>query len=148
MIAMLKLQVLLNGVKVSVIKSNNKKKCIYNFDLIVKIPKELKGENKGVSVENWFNETNDEYNILNQIDMYFDYCEDEDLKFGEEEFIVEVKVEDGDAFHKEYLYDHIKSVLKNFENDFNTKWEGQFYIDDGEKDYICYAPNFDLQIND
>ena len=138
----------LGAVFLKLIKINKKKKYIYNFDLVAKIPKKLKGKSKGVNAEDWFNEANDEHNILNQIDIDFDYCEEEDLKFGEEEFIVDVKVEDGDAFHKEYLYDHIKSVLKNFENDFNTKWEGQFYIDDGEKDYICYAPNFDLQIND
>ena len=130
------------------IKFNKENKCIYNFDLIAKIPKELRGESKGVSAEHWFNEVNDEHNILNQIDIDFDYCEDEDLKFGKEEFIIEVRIEDGDAFHKDYLYEHIKSVLRKFESDFNTKWEGEFYIDDGKKDYICYAPHFDLEIND
>ena len=45
------------------------------------------------------------------------YNADEYLKFGEEEFIVEVRLEDGDAFHNEYLYEHIKSVLRKFEND-------------------------------
>ena len=129
------------------IKSNKKKKCIYNFDLIAKIPTELKGMSKGVKVEEWFNEVNDEYNILNQIDIDFGYCEEEDLKFGEEEFIVEVRLEDGDAFHNEYLYEHIKSVLRKFENDFKTQWEGQFYIYDGKDDYICYAPNFKIEIN-
>ena len=98
------------------VKMDKEKKCIYNFELVAKIPKELNGESKGVSVEGWFVEANDKYNILNQIDIDFDYCE--------EEFIVEVRIEDGDAFHKEYLYEHIKSVLRKFENDFNTKWEG------------------------
>ena len=129
------------------IKSSKKKKCIYNFDLIAKIPIELKGMLKGVKVEDWFNEVNDEYNILNQIDIDFGYCEEEDLKFGEEEFIVEVRLEDGDAFHNEYLYEHIKSVLRKFENDFKTQWEGQFYIYDGKDDYICNAPNFEIEIN-
>ena len=129
------------------IKSNKKKKCIYNFDLIAKIPTELKGMSKGVKVEDWFNEVNDEYNILNQIDIDFGYCEEEDLKFGEEEFIVEVRLEDGDAFHNDYLYEHIKSVLRKFENEFKTQWEGQFYIYDGKDDYICYAPIYEIEIN-
>ena len=129
------------------IKSNKENKCIYNFDLIANIPKELRGESMGVSAEDWFNEANDEHNILNQIDIDFDYCKNEYLKFGEEEFIIEVRIEDGDAFHKEYLYEHIKSVLRKFENDFNTKWEGEFYIDNGKEDYICHAPHFDLEIN-
>ena len=129
------------------IKSNKKKKCIYNFDLIAKIPTELKGMSKGVKVEDWFNEVNDEYNILNQIDIDLGYCEEEDLKFGEEEFIVEVRLEDGNAFHNEYLYEHIKSVLRKFENDFKTQWEGQFYIYDGKDDYICYAPIYEIEIN-
>ena len=101
----------------------------------------------GVKVQDWFNEVNDEHNILNQIDIDFGYCEEEDLKFGEEEFIVEVRLEDGDAFHNEYLYEHIKSVLRKFENDFKTQWEGQFYIYDGKDDYICYAPNYEIEIN-
>ena len=138
----------LGVILIVLIKSNRSKKCIYNFDLVAKIPIELKGVGKGVSAEDWFVESNDEYNILNQIDIDFGYCEENDLKFGEEEFIVEVKIEEGDAFHKEYLYEHIKKVLRKFENDFNTRWEGEFYIDDGEKEYICYAPNFDLEIND
>ena len=129
------------------IKSKKKRKCIYNFDLNAKIPIELKGMSKGVKVEDWFNEVNDEHNILNQIDIDFGYCEEEDLKFGEEEFIVEVRLEDGDAFHNEYLYEHIKSVLRKFENDFKTQWEGQFYIYDGKDDYICYAPNYEIDIN-
>ena len=129
------------------IKSSKKKKCIYNFDLIAKIPIELKGMINGVKVQDWFNEVNDEHNILNQIDIDFGYCEEEDLKFGEEEFIVEVRLEDGDAFHNEYLYEHIKSVLRKFENDFKTQWEGQFYIYDGKDDYICYAPNYEIEIN-
>ena len=62
------------------IKSNKKEKCIYNFDLIAKIPTELKGKSKGVKVEDWFNEVNDEYNILNQIDIDFGYCKEEDLQ--------------------------------------------------------------------
>ena len=128
-------------------KLSKKKKCIYNFDLIAKIPIELKGMIKGVKVEDWFNEVNDEHNILNQIDIDFGYCEEEDLKFGEEEFIVEVRLEDGDAFHNEYLYEHIKSVLRKFENDFKTQWEGQFYIYDGKDDYICYAPKYEIEIN-
>ena len=102
---------------------------------------------KGVKVEDWFNEVNDEYNILNQIDIDFGYCEEEDLKFGEEEFIVEVRLEDGDAFHNDYLYEHIKSVLRKFENDFKTQWEGQFYIYDGKDDYICYAPIYEIETN-
>ena len=130
------------------IKFNKSKKCIYNFDLVAKIPIELKGVSKDVSAEDWFVESNDEYNILNQIDIDFGYCEEKYLKFGEEEFVVEVRIEEGDAFHKEYLYEHIKKVLRKFENDFNTRWEGEFYMDDGEKEYICYAPNFDLEIND
>ena len=129
------------------IKSNKKKKCIYNFDLIAKIPTELKGMSKGVKVEDWFNEVNDEYNILNQIDIDFGYCAEKDLKFGEEEFIVEVRLEDGDAFHNDYLYEHIKSVLRKFENDFKTQWEGQFYIYDGKDDYICYAPIYEIETN-
>ena len=129
------------------IKSSKKKKCIYNFDLIAKIPIELKGMINGVKVQDWFNEVNDEHNILNQIDIDFGYCEEEDLKFGEEEFIVEVRLEDGDAFHNEYLYEHIKSVLRKFENDFKTQWEGQFYIYDGKDDYICYAPKYEIEIN-
>ena len=140
--------VVLGTVFVKLIKSNKKKKCIYNFDLVAKIPKELKGNSKGVNAEDWFNEANDEYNILNQIDIDFDYCEEEDLKFGEEEFIVEVRVEDGDAFHDEYLYEHIKSVLKKFESDFKTEWKGQFYIYDGKEDYICYAPDYEIEIAD
>ena len=63
------------------IKSSKKKKCIYNFDLIAKIPIELKGMIKVVKVEDWFNEVNDEHNILNQIDIDFGYCEEKDLKF-------------------------------------------------------------------
>ena len=142
------ISIALGAVFTKLIKSNKEKTCIYNFDLVAKIPKELKGESKGVSAEDWFIEANDEYNILNQIDIDFDYCEEQDLKFGEEEFIIEVRIEDGDAFHKEYLYEHIKSVLRKFENDFKTKWKGQFYIDDGKEDYICYAPSFELEIND
>tara|TARA_S200000501_G_scaffold81790_1_gene73789 strand:+ start:7770 stop:8285 length:516 start_codon:yes stop_codon:yes gene_type:complete len=130
------------------IKADEEKICIYNFDLIAKIPKELKGKSKGVRAEDWFVEANDGYNILNQINIDFDYCEENDLKYNDDEFIVEVRIEDGDAFHKEYLHEHIKKVLRNFENDFNTKWKGEFYIDDGKKDYICYAPNFELEIND
>ena len=56
------------------IKFNKSKKCIYNFDLDAKIPIELKGVNKDVSAEDWFVESNDEYNILNQIDIDFGYC--------------------------------------------------------------------------
>ena len=55
---------------------------------------------------------------------------------AQEEFIIEVRIEDGDAFHKEYLYEHIKSVLSKFQNDFNTKWEGEFYIDNLLNDYL------------
>jgi len=139
--------IVLGMVFLKLIKSNKKEKCIYNFDLIAKIPTELKGKSKGVKVEDWFNEVNDEYNILNQIDIDFGYCKEEDLKFGEEEFIVEVRVEDGDALHNDYLYEHIKSVLRKFENDFKTQWEGQFYIYDGKDDYICYAPNYEIEIN-
>ena len=128
------------------IKSSKKKKCIYNFDLVAKIPLELKGMSKGVKVEDWFNEVNDEYNILNQIDIDSGCCE-KDLKFDEEEFIVEVRLEDGDAFHNEYLYEHIKSMLRKFENDFKTQWEGQFYIYNRKDDYICYAPNYEIEIN-
>ena len=130
----------LGAALVILIKSNKSIRCIYNFDLVAKIPTELKGLSKGVSVEDWFVESNDEYNILNQIDIDFDY--------SEEEFAVGVRIEKGDAFHKEYLYKHIKKVLRKFENDFNTKWVGEFYMDDGEKEYICYAPNFDLEVND
>jgi len=137
----------LGAALIILIKSNKSKRCIYNFDLIAKIPIELKGVSKGVSAEDWFVESNDEYNILNQIDIDFDYSEEKDLKFGEEEFAIEVRIEKGDAFHKEYLYEHIKKVLRKFENDFNTTWEGEFYMDDGEKEYICYAPNFDLEFN-
>ena len=68
--------VVLGTVFVKLIKSNKKKKCIYNFDLVAKIPKELKGKSKGVNAEDWFNEANDEYNILNQIDIDFNYCEE------------------------------------------------------------------------
>tara|TARA_Y100000590_G_C15716027_1_gene1011936 strand:+ start:1297 stop:1644 length:348 start_codon:yes stop_codon:yes gene_type:complete len=84
--------IVLGAVFTKLIKSNNEKKCIYNFELVAKIPKELKGESKGVSVEDWFVEANDEHNILNQIDIDFDYCEEGDLKFGEDEFIVEVRI--------------------------------------------------------
>tara|TARA_B100000963_G_C22390185_1_gene564138 strand:- start:219 stop:710 length:492 start_codon:yes stop_codon:yes gene_type:complete len=131
--------IVLGIVFVKLIKPNKKKKCRYNFDLIAKIPRELKGKSKGVRVEEWFNEVNDEYNIFNQIDIDFGYCE--------KEFIVEVRVENGDAFHNEYLYEHIKSVLRKFENNFKTQWEGQFYIYDGKDDYICYAPKYEIERN-
>ena len=140
--------IVLGTVFVKLIKYDKKKNCIYNFDLVAKISKELKGKSKGVNAEDWFNEANDEYNILNQIDIDFDYCEEEDSKFGEEKFIVEVRVEDGDAFHDEYRYAHIKSVLRKFENDFKTEWKGQFYIYNDKEDYICYAPKFEIEIAD
>ena len=78
--------IVLGTVFVKLIKYDKKKNCIYNFDLVAKIPKELKGKSKGVNAEDWFNEANDEYNILNQIDIDFDYCEEKDSKFGEEKF--------------------------------------------------------------
>ena len=31
------------------------------------------------------------------------------------------------------IFMNISKVLRKFENDFNTRWEGEFYIDDGEK---------------
>ena len=129
-------------------KPNREIEYTYNFDLIAKIPKELKGKSNNIEVENWFNQDNDEYKIFNQIDIDFDYCEEDDLKFGEEEFIIGIQVEKGDATHSQYLYEHIKNVLRKFKSDYNTKWEGQFYIDDGKDDYICYAQDFELQLND
>ena len=46
----------------------------------------------------------------------------------------------------ESLYAQRSDVYKNNPEavDFNTRWEGEFYMDDGEKEYICYAP----KIND
>ena len=59
-------------------KPNREIEYTYNFDLIAKIPKELKGKSNNIEVENWFNQDNDEYKIFNQIDIDFDYCEEED----------------------------------------------------------------------
>ena len=120
----------------------------YNFDLFATIPKKLRGENrKGVNVEEWFNIKNDKYNIFKLIDLDFDYCDEKDLLKNEEEFIVGIRLEDGDLIHEKYLYDEIINLLRRFEEEYETKWEGQFYIEDKKEDYICYAPEFKLEVN-
>ena len=120
----------------------------YNFDLFATIPKKLRGESrKGVNVKEWFNTKNDKYNIFKLIDLDFDYCDEKDLLKNEEEFIVGIRLEDGDSIHEKYLYDEIINLLRKFEEEYETNWKGQFYIEDKKEDYICYAPEFKLEIN-
>ena len=121
---------------------------IYNFDLFATISKKLRGKNsKDVNVEEWFNTKNDKNNIFKSIDLDFNYCDEKDLLKNEEEFIVGIRLEDGDSIHEKYLYDEIINLLRRFEEEYETKWEGQFYIEDKEEDYICHAPEFKLEIN-
>ena len=122
---------------------------VYNFDLLATVPKKLRGKNsEGIDVEEWFNNKNDKYNIFKSIDLDFDYCDEKDLLKNEEEFIIGVRAEEGESIHEEYLYDEIISILRKFEEEYETKWEGQFYIEDKKEDYICYAPEFKLENND
>ena len=121
---------------------------IYNFELFATVPIKLRGKSiKGVDVEEWFDTKNDKYNIFKSIDLDFDYCDEKDLLKNEEEFIIGIRAEDGDSIHEKYLYDEIIDLLRRFEADFETKWEGQFFIEDKKEDYICYAPDFKLEIN-
>lgn len=122
---------------------------IYNFDLFATIPKTLRGKNsEGVEVEEWFNNKNDKHNIFKSIDLDFDYCDDKDLLKNEEEFIIGIRAEDGDSIHEKYLYNEIISLLRKFEEEYETKWKGQFYIEGKKEDHICYAPDYKLEIND
>ena len=66
---------------------------------------------------------------------------------NEKEFIVGIRLEDGDSIHEKYLYNEIINILRRFEEEYETKWKGQFYIEDKKEDYICYAPKFKLEIN-
>ena len=136
---------------VALTQYNKEKKSfqyIYNFDLFATIPKKLRGKNsKDVNVEEWFNTKNDKNNIFKSIDLDFNYCDEKDLLKNEEEFIVGIRLEDGDSIHEKYLYDEIINLLRRFEEEYETKWEGQFYIEDKKEDYICYAPEFKLEVN-
>ena len=130
-------------------KEKKPSQYIYNFDLFANIPKRLRGKNsEGVDVEEWFNNKNDKYDIFKSIDLDFDYCDEKDLLKNEEEFIVGIRLEDGDSIHEKYLYDEIINLLRRFEEEYETKWEGQFYIEDKKENYICHAPEFKLEIND
>ena len=94
-----------------------------------------------------FNPIRIEY-ILDEISKHFELDRKEkDLLKNGEEFIVSIRLEDGDSIHEKYLYDEIINILKRFEEEYETKWEGQFYIEDKKEDYICYAPKFKLEIN-